>query len=54
MTKVQGRWRGITITAADKRTMSFSPLQTGAGQLAKFAQKRAQRNAKAPAPVAWG
>ena len=25
VTKVQGRWRGITITAADKRTMSFSP-----------------------------
>jgi hypothetical protein len=47
--KVQGRWGGITITAADRRKVSFSPLQSGAAQLAKFAQKRAQRNAKATA-----
>lgn len=49
--KVQGRWSGITITAADKRKLSFSPLQSGAGQLALFAQRRAQRNVKATAPA---
>ena len=52
--KVQGRWTGITITAADKRTMSFSPLQSGAAQLAKFAQRRAQLNARAPSPAILG
>lgn len=53
--KVQGRWRGITITAADKRTLSFSPMQSGAAQLAKFAQARARRNASRTAPGAvWG
>ena len=48
---VKGKWTGITITTADKRKLSFSPLQSGAGQLAIFAQKRAQRNVKAPAPA---
>ena len=52
--KVQGRWSGIVITAADKRKVSFSPLQSGAAQLAKFAQKRALRNVKAPIPALWG
>jgi hypothetical protein len=51
---VKGKWTGITITAADKRSLSFSPLQSGAGQLAIFAQKRALRNVKAPAPALWG
>ena len=54
VTSVKGKWTGITITAADKRKVSFSPLQSGAGQLAVFAQKRALRNVKAPAPAAWG
>jgi hypothetical protein len=54
VTSVKGKWTGITITAADKRKVSFSPLQSGAGQLAVFAQKRALRNVKTPAPAAWG
>lgn len=52
--KVQGRWTGITITGADKRRVSFSPLQSGAAQLATFARKRVQRNVKAAAPALWG
>ena len=51
---VKGRWMGITITAADRRKLSFSPLQSGAGQLTIFAQKRALRNLRAPAPALWG
>jgi len=52
--KVQGRWSGIVITAADKRKVSFSPLQSGAAQLARHAQKRALLNVKAPVPALWG
>lgn len=43
---VKGRWTGITIVSADKRTMSFSPLQSGAAQLAKLASRRARHNAR--------
>lgn len=52
--KVQGRWTGITITAADKTKMSFSPLQSGAAQLHKIAARRAQRNAGVPAAAVEG
>jgi hypothetical protein len=52
--KVQGRWTGITITAADKRRLSFSPLQSGAGQLVKIATRHAQRNAGATTAAITG
>ena len=52
--KVQGRWGGLTIVAADKRKLSFSPLQSGAAQLAKFASRRAQSNAGPAAPAFGG
>lgn len=52
--KVQGRWRGITIYTADKQRLSFSPLHSGAAQLAKFAAERAKRNAAPAAQAFWG
>jgi hypothetical protein len=42
--KVQGRWSGITIFTADKRRISFSPMHSGAAQLAKFAETKIRRN----------
>ncbi len=51
--KVEGRWAGITIETADRRRLSFSPLHSGAGQLATFASIRARRNAT-QAARAWG
>lgn len=54
VTRVQGRWSGITIFAVDKRRLSFSPLHSGAAQLAKFADGRAKRNAiPATGPAVW-
>jgi hypothetical protein len=47
--KVQGRWSGITIVTADRRQLSFSPMHSGAAQLAKYADKKARRNAVAVA-----
>jgi hypothetical protein len=47
--KVQGRWSGVTIFTADRRMLSFSPLHSGAAQLAKYADKKAKRNAIAVA-----
>lgn len=52
--KVQGRWNGVTIVAADKRRLSFSPLQSGAAQLAKIAGRHASRNTAAQAEVVGG
>lgn len=52
--KVRGRWTGVTIFAADKRKVSFSPLQSGAAQLAKIAARRAQHNAGVPAAAVEG
>ncbi len=53
--KVEGRWRGITIYGADRQALQFSPLHSGAAQLAKYADDKARRNA-VPAtsgPVLW-
>jgi hypothetical protein len=54
--KVDGRWRGITITTATKQRLSFSPLHSGAAQLAKYARRQAVRNdaAIAKASTVWG
>lgn len=53
VTSVEGRWRGITISTADRRVLSFSPLQSGAAQLAKFASDRARRNTSTAAKAFW-
>lgn len=42
---VKSHWRGVTIYTADRRTISFSPFQSGAAQLTAFAQRKARRNA---------
>lgn len=44
---VRGRWNGVTIATADRRTLTFSPLQSGAGQLVAMATRRARVNARA-------
>jgi hypothetical protein len=54
--KVEGRWGGITIHGRERQTLKFSPLHSGAAQLAKLADSRAQRNAAsfvAEGPVLW-
>lgn len=51
---VKGRWNCITISAGGNRRVIFSPLQSGAAQLATFAARRARRNALPAAQAFWG
>jgi hypothetical protein len=54
--KVEGRWGGVTIYGREKQKLKFSPLHSGAAQLAKLADSKAQRNAAsfaAEGPVLW-
>jgi hypothetical protein len=50
--RVEARWGGVTIVAADKRRIGFSPLHSGAAQLARFAVRHARRNSTLPEPGA--
>lgn len=53
VTDVASRMRGVTILTADQRAIRFSPLQSGAAQLATFARRRIRQN-KPAAPALWG
>lgn len=48
---IKTHWRGITIWTRDGRTLSVSPYQAGAAQLARFAAQRIVRNARAEGAV---
>lgn len=45
------RWRGMTIWTRDGRAIRFSPYQSGAAQLARFAATRILRNAQTAGAV---
>lgn len=54
VTKVEGRWGGITIFGPGKVRLQFSPLHSGAATLAKYAGEKAKRNAvPVGGPVLW-
>lgn len=51
--RIEARWQGITIVAADQRRLAFSPLHSGAAQLARFAVERARRNSIPGTGAIW-
>lgn len=51
--RVEARWSGIVIVAADKRRLAFSPLHSGAAELARVAVQRARRNAPPEPRPLW-
>ncbi len=44
VTGVRSTWRGVTIAAADSKSISFSPFHQGAASLIRLARQRADRN----------
>lgn len=48
---IASRWRGMTIWTRDGRAIRFSPYQSGAAQLARFAAVRILNNARAAGAV---
>ena len=41
---IRSTWRGVTILAADRRSVSFSPFHSGAATLIRLARQRIERN----------